>query len=71
MSVFFLADTSHPLGIPGPAGAGPQQFSIFSYAFPLLCLSEEVSVQTLFLEGYWLLFVEIKSSMWILKEVLY
>lgn len=46
-------------------------FSIFSYAFPLLCLSEEVSVQTLYLKGYWLLFVEIKSSVCILKQVLY
>ena len=46
-------------------------FSIFSYAFPFLCLSEEVSVQTLFLKGYWLLFVEIKSSVCILKQVLY
>ena len=46
-------------------------FSIFSYAFPLLCLSAEVSVQTLFLKGYLLLFVEIKSSVCILKQVLY
>ena len=46
-------------------------FSIFSYAFPLLCLSEEVPVQTLFLKGYWLFFVVIKSSVCILKQVLY
>ena len=45
--------------------------SIFSYTFPLLCLPEEVSVQTLFLKDYWLLFVEIKSSVYILKQVLY
>ena len=32
---------------------------------------KEVSVQTLFLKGYWLLFVEIKSSVYILKQVLY
>ena len=25
LSVFFLANTSHPLGTPGPAGAGPWQ----------------------------------------------
>ena len=34
--------------------------SIFSYTFPFLCLPEEVSDQTLFLKGYWLLFVEIE-----------
>ena len=25
LSVFFLADATHPLGVPGPAGAGPRQ----------------------------------------------
>ena len=25
MSVFFLPDATHTLGVPGPAGAGPRQ----------------------------------------------
>ena len=45
-------------------------FSIFSYTFPLLYLLEEVSVQTLFLKSYFH-FVELKTSMYILKHVLY
>ena len=28
VSVFFLADATHPLGTPGPAGAGPRQGSL-------------------------------------------
>ena len=33
LSVFFLTDATHPLGIPGPAGAGPRQFPLFLHLF--------------------------------------
>ena len=35
LSVFFLADATHPLGIAGPAGAGPRQFPLFLHLFAM------------------------------------
>ena len=35
LSVFFLTDATHPLGTPGPAGAGPWQLTLFLKAFPI------------------------------------